>query len=103
MTLGLLLVYCRHIRRHIGVTLDIPGICQGLPHWCWKNQEHTQQSVSKTWFECDIAGMCLSDQGQEEESKEEATTAFKKLQAVAYFCQAIQGPQDGKGGCMQNA
>ena len=30
MNLGLLLVYCRHIRRHIGVTSNIPGICRGF-------------------------------------------------------------------------
>ena len=30
MNLGLLLAYCRHIRRHIDVTLNIPGICRGF-------------------------------------------------------------------------
>ena len=30
MNLGLLLAYCRHIRRHIGVTSNIPGICRGF-------------------------------------------------------------------------
>ena len=28
--LGLLLAYCRHIRRHIGVTSNIPTICRGF-------------------------------------------------------------------------
>ena len=30
MNLGLLLAYCRHIRRHIDVTSNIPGICRGF-------------------------------------------------------------------------
>ena len=30
MNLGLLLAYCRHIRRHIGVMSNIPGICRGF-------------------------------------------------------------------------
>ena len=30
MNLGLLLAYCRHIRRHIGVTSNIPTICRGF-------------------------------------------------------------------------
>ena len=30
MNLGLLLAYCQYIRRHIGVTSNIPGICRGF-------------------------------------------------------------------------
>ena len=40
--------------------------------------------------------MCIFDQCREEESKGEDKTAIGHLQAVAYFCKAIQGPQDGK-------
>ena len=62
MNLGQLLVYCWHIRRHIGVTSNKPGICQGFSFAVIARLSSEKSKESEQLYKAEQRHQIMADQ-----------------------------------------